>query len=88
MPGSVPSLRKCLTFVAYFKFFSFLTVKYSDESETNIRKGKITLEKVQEMVATHRADQEKNTPRVLAQFYNLDLGKFIRFWNIQVEAAK
>lgn len=46
-----------------------------DETERNIRKGKISLEKVQEMIATHRADQEKHTPRVLAQFYNLDLAQ-------------
>jgi len=38
-----------------------------------IKKGKISLEKVQEMVATHKLDPEKNTPTILAQYYALDL---------------
>lgn len=46
-----------------------------DESQStlNPRKGKLSLEKAQEMIATHRADLEKNTPKLLAQYYNLDL---------------
>ena len=32
------------------------------------------------MLATHRADQEKNTPTVLAQFYNLDLGNVLNLY--------
>ena len=39
-----------------------------------IKKGKLSLEKVQEMVATHKLDPEKNTPTILAQYYALDLG--------------
>lgn len=46
-----------------------------DESRTNVPKGKITLEKVQEMIASHRVDQEKNTPTVLAQYYSMDLAQ-------------
>ena len=45
-----------------------------DESKI-IKKGKISLEKVQEMAATHKLDPEKNTPTILAQYYGLDLGK-------------
>jgi len=43
-----------------------------DESKI-IKKGKISLEKVQEMAATHKLDPEKNTPTILAQYYGLDL---------------
>lgn len=43
-----------------------------DESK-NIKKGKISLEKVQEMVATYKSDPEKHTPTILAQYYALDL---------------
>ena len=39
------------------------------------KKGKLSLEKLQEMIATHKADLEKNTPKLLAQHYKLDLGK-------------
>jgi len=44
-----------------------------DESRTKIKRGKVTLEKAQEMISTHRADLEKNTPTLLAQYYKLDL---------------
>lgn len=37
------------------------------------KKGKLSLEKLQEMIATHKADLEKNTPKLLAQHYKLDL---------------
>ena len=51
----------------------FLNI-FPDESR-NIKKGKISLEKVQEMVATYKSDPEKHTPTILAQYYALDLGK-------------
>ena len=48
---------------------------FADESRTKIKRGKVTLEKAQEMISTHRADLEKNTPTLLAQYYKLDLGR-------------
>ena len=50
-------------------------IVFADESRTKIKRGKVTLEKAQEMISTHRADLEKNTPTLLAQYYKLDLGR-------------
>ena len=58
----------------------------SDENRI-IKKGKISLEKVQEMVATHKLDPEKNTPTILAQYYALDLGMKLNLALVQLRVA-
>ena len=59
----------------------------SDENRI-IKKGKISLEKVQEMVATHKLDPEKNTPTILAQYYTLDLGMKLNLALVQSRVSK
>ena len=54
---------------------NIVLILFADESRTKIKRGKVTLEKAQEMISTHRADLEKNTPTLLAQYYKLDLGR-------------